>query len=190
MLFFKYLPHLYQGAEHTGRRVFNVDSGGSAPSQPTQTSTISIPEYAKPYMEDVLGRASALMEAPYQVYGGERIAGPSGAQVMAREEAAGLQAPGQFDVGTGMVGAGGLSALGASFDPNVQQYQMSGPQTFGVEQAQQYMSPFMQEVVDIQKRQAIEDAKKAQLGASLDLPGPEVMVAQDSFWHKLSVKKV
>lgn len=169
MLFFKYLPGHYQGADHMGRRVMNLDlgGGGSAPAQPTQTSTLSIPEYAKPYMEDVLGRASALMEAPYQVYGGERIAGPSGAQAMAREEAAGLQAPGQFDVGTGMVGAGGIRSLQASFDPNVQQYQMAGPQVFGRDVAQQYMSPFMQEVVDIQKRQALEDARKAQLGANL-----------------------
>jgi hypothetical protein len=44
---------------------------------------------------------------------------------------------------------------------------MAGPQTFGVEQATQYMSPFMQNVVDIQKRKAIEDAQKTQLGASL-----------------------
>jgi hypothetical protein len=62
MLFFKYLPGHYQGADHTGRRVLNFDSGGS--SQPTATSTVSIPEYAKPYMEDVLGRAEALTTAP------------------------------------------------------------------------------------------------------------------------------
>jgi hypothetical protein len=165
MLFFKYLPGHYQGADHTGRRVLNFDSGGS--SQPTATSTVSIPEYAQPYMEDVLGKAEALTTAPYQIYGGERFAGPSDLQAQARGEAGMLQAPGQFDVGTGLVGAGGISALGASFDPNVQQYQMAGPQTFGVEQATQYMSPFMQNVVDIQKRKAIEDAQKTQLGASL-----------------------
>ena len=165
MLFFKYLPGLYQGADHTGRRVLNIDGGDS--SQPSQTSTVSIPEYAQPYMEDVLGRAEALTTAPYQIYGGERFAGPTYGQQAARAEATGLQTPGQFDVGTGLVGAGGLNALSASFDPNVQQYQMSGPQTFGVEQATQYMSPFMQNVVDIQKRKAIEDAQRTQLGANL-----------------------
>lgn len=169
MLFFKYLPGHYQGADHTGRRVMNLDlgGGGSPPPAPTQVTQMTIPEYAKPYMEDVLGRASALMEAPYQTYGGERVAGPSMQQQMARSEAAGLQTPGQFDVGTGLVGAGGIEALRAQFDPNVQRYQMMGPQTFGMQEAMQYGSPFMQQVVDIQKQKAIEDAQKTQLSANL-----------------------
>lgn len=166
MLFFKYLPGLYQGADHMGRRVLNIDSGGGG-SQPTQTSQLSIPEYAQPYMEELLGQAAALTQSPYQVYEGERFAGPTGAQLQAREEAGQLQTPSQFAAGTQLVGEGGLNALTASFDPNVVQYQMAGPQTFTSEQAAQYMSPFMQNVVDIQKRKAIEDAQRTQLGASL-----------------------
>jgi hypothetical protein len=38
---------------------------------------------------------------------------------------------------------------------------------FGAQQAQQYMSPYMQGVVDIQQRKAIEAARQAQLGANL-----------------------
>lgn len=172
MLFFKYLPGHYQGADHAGRRVMNLDFGGgsSPPPAPTQVTQMTIPEYAKPYTERMLGRAEALMEAPYQVYGGERFAGPTAGQETVRAEAMGLQTPGQFDVGTGLVGAGGIEALRATFDPSVQQYQMAGPEIFGVPQATQYMSPFMQQVVDIQKRQAIEDAQKTQLAQNLAAP--------------------
>ena len=42
-----------------------LEGGGSSPApQPTQTSTISIPEYAQPYMERLLGKTEALTEAP------------------------------------------------------------------------------------------------------------------------------
>ncbi len=51
--------------------------------------------------------------------------------------------------------------------PELTQYQLAAPQMFGTEQAQQYMSPYMQGVVDIQQRRAIEAAKQAQLGANL-----------------------
>jgi len=44
---------------------------------------------------------------------------------------------------------------------------MAGPQTFGMEQAQQYMSPYSQAVTDVAKRKAIEDAQRAQLQANL-----------------------
>jgi hypothetical protein len=48
------------------------------------------------------------------------------------------------------------------------QYRMEGPGSFvGGETATQYMSPYMQQVVDIQKQEAIRDAKQQQLGANL-----------------------
>jgi len=157
MLFFKYLPGHYQGADHTGRRVLNIDGGGG--SQPTQTSTVSIPEYARPYMEDVLGRAEALTTAPYQVYGGERIAGPTGLQLQAREETAGLETPGQFDVATGLTGAGGLQALSAG-----QNYMGMATDPYAV---QAFASPYMQNVVDVQKQSALREAQQAQAAANL-----------------------
>jgi hypothetical protein len=59
------------------------------------------------------------------------------------------------------VGAGTYNA------PNMQAAQMQGPQTFGAEQMQQYMSPYMQGVVDVQQRKAVDAAQRAQLGANL-----------------------
>lgn len=131
----------------------------SAPSQPTQTSQVSIPEYAKPQVERLLGKSEALTSAPYQTYGGERIAAASPEQQAARQSVAGMTTPGQFAAGTGLVGAGGLSSLAAG-----QQY--LGMATDPAAQAA-FMSPYIQNVVDVQKQQALRDAQQAQLAQNL-----------------------
>jgi hypothetical protein len=68
--------------------------------------------------------------------------------------------------GAGLTGLQNLQAMGVAA-PELTQYQLAGPQMFGAQQAQQYMSPYMQGVVDIQQRKAIEAAKQAQLGQNL-----------------------
>ena len=135
------------------------DMGGGGGGGPTSTSQTTIPEYAQPYAEKALGKAEALTEQPYQAYGGERVAGPTGLQEQARTEAGQLTQPGQFAAGTGLAAAGGLGALGAG-----QQYMTmaTSPQF-----QQAFMSPYMQNVVDIQKQEAIRDAQKAQLTQNL-----------------------
>ena len=77
---------------------------------------------------------------------------------------AGMTMPSQFALGeqAGQAGAAGLQALMGIQAPTV-----GTPQTFGAEQAQQYMSPYMQNVVDIQQRRAIDAARQAQLGGNL-----------------------
>jgi len=71
---------------------------------------------------------------------------------------AGMTLPDQFALAqqTGQAGIGALQ--------NLTGYQAP---TFTSEAAQQYMSPYMQNVVDIQQRQAIEAARQAQLGGNL-----------------------
>jgi hypothetical protein len=51
-----------------------MGKGGGAPSE---VSTITIPKYAQPYMEKLLGQTEALTETPIASYTGERIAGPT-----------------------------------------------------------------------------------------------------------------
>jgi hypothetical protein len=95
-------------------------------------------------------------------------------QQMAGERLYDMQLPDQFGLGTqagqqaasGFGGLQGLQAMGVA-NPELTTYQMQGPQMFGSEQAQQYMSPYMQNVVDAQQRAAIEAAQKAQLGQNL-----------------------
>ena len=131
----------------------------SAPAQPTSTSQTTIPEYAKPYAEKMLGKAEAATEAPYQTYGGQRMATATPEQQAVRQNVAAMQQPGQFAAGTGLAAAGGLGALGAG-----QQY-MNMATDPGAQQA--FMSPYMQNVVDLQKQEAIRDAQKGMLAQNL-----------------------
>ena len=154
------IPSQYNGYSADGRRVYNFDGGGdSPPPQPTQTSQITIPEYAQPYMETLLGKTEALTSTPYQTYEGQRMAESTPEQLSARESVAGMNLPGQFGVGTGMAGAAGLGSLAAGQDYMAM---ATSPQF-----QQAFMSPYMQNVVDIQKAAAIRDAQKTQLTQNL-----------------------
>lgn len=125
--------------------------GSSQPSAPTsQTVTqTSIPDYAKPYVEGMLGQTKALADTPYQTYDRERIAGFTPMQQQAFQGAGGMQPSQLGGFGGQMAGAATLGALGTNYDPT----QFQGGQ-FGGAEAQQYMSPYMQNVVDIQQREA------------------------------------
>lgn len=162
MHWFKYVPSYgqYNGTDYKGHVVYNMDGGGDAPPPaPTQTSQITIPEYAQPYMENLLGRAEALTTSPYQTYGGERLTELDPLQTQAYQNVSQMQTPGQFDFATGLAGAGGLGSLAAG------QNYFNMATSPGAQQA--FMSPYMQNVVDVQKAAAIRDAQKAQLAGNL-----------------------
>jgi hypothetical protein len=139
--------------------------GGSQPTHNT-TTTSNIPEYARPYFENLLERGQAESYRQYQPYGGERLAGFTPGQLATQRETMGMQTPGQFGVGTGMAGAGGIGSLGFG-----QQAAGSGQQFFGMatdpNTQQALMSPYQQSVTDIAKRGAIREAQIAQQQASL-----------------------
>jgi hypothetical protein len=134
-------------------------SGGGGGGQPANTTQVTIPEYAKPYMERLLGKTEALTDAKYQTYGGERLSGATAEQQAARAGVAGLQTPGEFGAASNLTGLGGLSSLMAG-----QQYagMVTDPSRVG-----SYMSPYMQNVSDVAKRQAAEDARKVQMATNL-----------------------
>jgi hypothetical protein len=56
-----------------------------------------------------------------------------------------------------------MQAAQTSYRPDLQNFQLEGPQQFGSTQARQYMSPYAQNVTDIQKREAIRDARRGQV---------------------------
>lgn len=122
--------------------------GGGPPSQPTNTTqtTTTIPEYAKPYVERMLGKTEALTETPYQAYGGERIAGFTPMQQQAFQGVQNMQTASQLGTGTQMAGLAGLQGLGAG-----QQYaqQATSPGAMGA-----YMSPYMNLALEPQMREA------------------------------------
>jgi hypothetical protein len=134
-----------------GRVVYGDGGGGGSPSQ-TQTQISELPDWAKGYAKDTLSKTAALTDInqnPYQAYGGNRIAGFNPLQQQAQQQAAGMQTSGATGFGTQLAGAAGLGALGAQYDPT--QFQAD---QFGGDSAQRYMSPYMQNVVDIQQREA------------------------------------
>lgn len=135
-----------------GRVVYGDGGGGGQSSSGTTTQISELPEWAKGYAKDTLAKAGALTDIsqnPYKAYGGNRIAGFSPLQQQAQQQAAGMQTSGLTGLGGQLAGAATMGALGAQYDPT--QFQAD---KFGGESAQQYMSPYMQNVVDIQQREA------------------------------------
>lgn len=144
--------------------------GGSPPPPSTQTVTqTAIPEYARPYVETMLGKTEALTDInqnPYQAYGGQRIAGFNPTQERAFQNITNQQVAGQIGAGTSMAGVSGMGSLGTANQLGQvgQQYanQFTNPNA-----QQAYMSPYMQNVVDVQKNEALRDAQMRNIGANL-----------------------
>ena len=253
--------------------------GGGGSSQPTTQTTIqsNLPEYARPYFENLMVRANANLTTPYVPYGytrnadgqvvraldaqgnpvdATRIADFTQDQRTVQNNILNQRTPGQFGTGTNVASAVAQRALEqpayttGQFSPNnvsyqqqqanqmaavpnvnyqsqqanrmadvqnvnydqqqanqmdtaqtdyrpdleafkfgptrdvsaqqinaptmqaaqssygqgpLEQFRMAGPQQFGQEQAQQYMSPYMQNVVETQKREATRDARRGQI---------------------------
>lgn len=115
---------------------FYFDDGApAAPASQTVTQT-SIPEYAKPYVETMLGKTQALVDQPYQAYGGQRIAEFSPMQQQAMQGVSNLQPSQQLGVGTQMAGLAGLGSMMAG-----QNYQNQATNPYAT---QAYMSPYIQ----------------------------------------------
>lgn len=128
-----------------GGRIYG--GGGSAPSTPEKQTIeqTTIPEYAKPYVERMLGKTEALSNAPYQAYQGERIAGFTPMQQQAFQQISNLQPAQQLGAATQMGGMAGLGALTAG-----QRYQQTATNPFAM---QAYMSPYVEAALAPQMRE-------------------------------------
>jgi len=142
------------------------------PTQVTQTQYGFAPEIA-PYAQDMLGQAAALTDTsqnPYMQYQGERVAQFSPLQQQSYQNAALMQGSPQLQDANAMAGQAGLGAINTGYSYNPYQAQsFTSPGT-----AQAYMNPYMQQVADIQKREAArnsgiqgtqQQAQAAQAGA-------------------------
>jgi hypothetical protein len=121
-----------------------------SPQQPQPTNQnvtqTSIPEYAKPYVEKMLGKTEALTGAPYQAYQGERIAGFTPMQQQAQQNMANLQPAQQLGTATQFAGISGLGSLGAG-----QQFAQQATNPYAM---QAYMSPYVENALAPQMREA------------------------------------
>jgi len=122
-----------------------------------QISQTSIPDYAKPYVENLLGQAQSYTDPyqnPYQQYMGERQAQFSPLQQMSYDNAALMQGSDQLKDATAMAGSAGLGALNTGYTYNpFQTKSFTSP-----EMAESYMSPYMNNVVARQQADAQRQA--------------------------------
>ena len=120
----------------------------SSEPQPTNQNVTqtTIPEYAKPYAEKMLGKTEALTNSPYQAYQGERIAGFTPMQQQSFQQTANLQPSKQIGTATQMSGLAGLGSLGAG-----QQYAQQATNPYSM---QAYMSPYIESALAPQMREA------------------------------------
>jgi hypothetical protein len=119
--------------------------GSSAPAPVSSTTTTQdLPDWAKPYAQNVLSQGKALTDInqnPYQPYGGERIAGFSDLQNQAFQGAQNMAPSQQLNTGTALAGASGFGSLGLAAQANPQDFQQS---------VGGYMNPYMQQVLNPQ----------------------------------------
>lgn len=145
--------------------------GGGGPAQPSTSTTYSsnVPEYAQPYVENMLQSAQKQIYSgdmstfrPYQPYSSDvnnYFAGFTPMQQRAQSETANMQTPGQFGIGAGLTGLAGAGSLGAG-----QQYAQN---VTNPAMMQAYMSPYQQSVTDVAKNAAVREAQIAQNAQNL-----------------------
>ena len=123
----------------------------STPTQIQETQYGFAPVVA-PFAETLLGKAELLTDVdqtPYMQYMGERQAQFSPLQQQSYENAALMQTAPQLGDATALAGMSGLGALNTQYTFNPYQTQQ-----FSGANVQQYMSPYMQNVVERQQQDA------------------------------------
>lgn len=172
--------------------------GGSAPTQSTSYNT-NVPEYAKPYVSNMLeatqkqlfnttpgpeGSTQITGFKPYQPYSSDvnnYVAGFSPMQQQAQRGIAGLQVPGQFADASNMAQQAGLGSLNAQYNPMSAGYnQVRGAQT---QAAQMGNAPMSEAAMGSgQNMQAAmgsgQDMQAAQMGGSPQAQAAAMQAAQ------------
>lgn len=145
-----------------------------AASQVVQTS--NLPGTFEKFYESGLGENKGLIPQAFALYGqgdptsptapanvlraanlysgADRVAGLTSMQRQVGSELGSMGTPMQFQAGTGALGSGYAAASGL-------------PSMLNQEQFAQYMSPYMQNVLDVNKQAAVRDAQQAQLAQNL-----------------------
>jgi hypothetical protein len=139
-------------------------------TEPTQTTQITstIPDYAKPYAQQLLGSVfggqdpttgqfiPGLVGQGYQPYGRQRTAGFSPMQQQAFERFAGMQVSPELGEASGLASLAGRRAGMAG-----RRYERMATDPYAM---QAYMSPYMSGVTEQQKRGAIQDYRRQMPG--------------------------
>jgi hypothetical protein len=166
------LKSKHSGWTHNMERHLHGGSGGGSPGPQTSTTYSSnIPEYARPYVENMLQSAQAQIYnddmtsfRPYQAYSSDvndYFAGFSPNQQSAQESAYYLQTPGQYGMASGLAGMAGMGGLGAQ-----DQSSFLGSEALGYGQAgSMYGGLGAQQAIDAAQRTGMQAGMYGGLGA-------------------------
>jgi hypothetical protein len=164
-------PRLGRGFGGGGMTLEGGGSGGGGQPTQTTTQTSNVPEYARPYVENMLASTQKQIYnddmtgfRPYQPYStnpNDYVAGFSPLQQQSQAAVANLQTPDQYAAGSSLAGMAGLGSLGIAGQAAGagQQYNQMAQDPRAM---QGFMSPYMQNVVDYQKQSALRDYQVAQ----------------------------
>jgi len=161
------IPNKFNGYSRDGRREYHIGGGGGGGAPEKQTQVVDLPDWAKPTAQKQLGLAESVTninQNPFQSFGGIKdasgrqvgfdpskvVAGMDPMQQRAYQGAGNLQVSPQMGQAMGLTGMATNRALNTQYDPYA-----TGQ--FG-QQASQYMDPYMQNVVNIQQREAQRQA--------------------------------
>ena len=136
----------------------------------------------QPYEQERIADFTQQQRGVQQNILGQQTPGQFGAatglasDVANRSIAAGQYSPGQFssqqigglgNVQAQQVGSSDMQSAQTGYSPSLDYFQMRGPQQFGGAQAAQYMSPFIQQALEPQMREAITSARRGQVAQDL-----------------------
>ena len=106
----------------------------------------NLPDYAEPYFTRLMGEVEAFGSKPYEFYQGQRFSEINPLQRQAMEAATNLRPSEQLVGATNMAQQAGLGALDSKM--------------FDQAAADQYMSPYMRNVMEVQKQSAMRDYQR------------------------------
>jgi hypothetical protein len=139
--------------------------GSSKPAVTNNIQSNDMPEVYKPYFNNMMTRAEAQSNTPYQTYGGQRIADTSADTLAARAMGRNIATSGQPGMQEAMDitrnAASNANQFSNANPYQFSQYNYADPEMFTGQNIQNYMSPYMQNVVDIEKRNAMKEYQQA-----------------------------
>jgi len=159
----KFMPGGLAAAYAAGGEVRHFATGDSVPAGTTGVNQ-TLASWTGDYVPNMLAQGRALANAPYQQYQGPLTAGASDLQNQAFNTASNLQVPGSVGAAANTAGNIANQAANINYTPTgfTNQFQAPTPYqntnftsgTFGNEQAQQYMNPYLQQSLNPQLEEA------------------------------------
>jgi hypothetical protein len=192
----KYMPGGTYKAAAGGAVPSYVAGGATTVPAGTMGTESSLSNWAGDYVTDMLGKGQALSEMPYEQYKGALTSGPSTLQSQAFGTAANLQTPAAIGQAANTAGGIATAAQNLNYSPTQFGNQFTAPTqssatdftnqyqsptayqagqfssgTFGNDQAQQYMNPYLKAALDPQMAELQRQNQIANMGANSKMTG-------------------